>query len=195
MITHYTYCEIESEILQVLESGLSEKLTYHNLEHTRYVLKNVETISRYENISEQETYLIKIAALYHDSGFLNAYANHEKESCKLARKYLKKHKLSSSDIQKISGMILATKIPQKPQNNLEMILADADLEYLGTEQYKYISGKLFKEFQNFNQTMLEEEWLRIQIDFFRQHIYFTNFCIKYRLQQKETNFENLLDKT
>jgi hypothetical protein len=29
-------------------------------------------------------------------------------------------------------MIMATKIPQTPQNKLEEIIADADLEYLGS---------------------------------------------------------------
>ena len=35
------------------------------------------------------------------------------------------------DIEIICGIIMATKIPQRPKNYLEEIICDADLNYLG----------------------------------------------------------------
>lgn len=65
--------------------------------------------------------------------------------CKIATKELKTLDFSDKDIKAICGMIMATKIPQSPKNRLEVILADADLEYLSTSRFKIVSDKLFKE--------------------------------------------------
>ena len=40
-----------------------------------------------------------------------------------------------------SQLILATKVPQKPKNKLEKIICDADLDYLGREDFDNISDK------------------------------------------------------
>jgi hypothetical protein len=71
--------------------------------------------------------------------------NHEAISCQIAEEILVQFDYSPEQIQKIKGMIMATRIPQTPTNHLEEILADADLDYLGRDDFEEISERLFKE--------------------------------------------------
>ena len=64
--------------------GLDPHLTYHCAEHTADVLEQTIRIADEEGIKdERELFLLKVAALYHDTGFLRTYANHEVKSCEI----------------------------------------------------------------------------------------------------------------
>lgn len=183
--------KVYQKIMSRLENNLPSWLHYHSPEHTRYVLDKAILIAGKENVSEEDLLLIKIAAVYHDSGFLISPKNHEKLGCQIAGKELQNHELDARQIQKICGMIMATRIPQKPKTLLEEILADADLEYLGTNKFEEFGNQLYKERLHFHPDMSIEEWNEIQIDFMSNHSYHTNFCIEHRQPKKLANLEKL----
>ena len=89
-----------------------------------------------ENINEKDTELIKMAAMFHDSGFIKKYDDNEVIGCKIAKEFLPEFGYSQEEIETICGMILATHTPQNPKNKLEEVLADADLDYLGRASYQ-----------------------------------------------------------
>jgi hypothetical protein len=89
-------------------------------------------------------------------------------------------------------MIMATQIPQSPENKLEEILADADLEYLGTEAFERTANDLFRELQSINPDLTEEKWLNTQISFIGKHHFFTGFCKENREQTKQVYLQKLL---
>ena len=62
-------------------------------------------------------------------------------------------------------MIMATKIPQSPRNGLEEIICDADLDYLGRDDFYEIGATLFEELKAYNVLQNEREWNRIQVKF------------------------------
>jgi uncharacterized protein len=90
-------------------------------------------------------------------------------------------------------MIMATKIPQLPKNKLEEILADADLEYLGTPDYENKADDLFWEMKYVDPSLTEEKWIRIQISFLQKHRYFTKFCQLNREPVKLTLLNKLVE--
>jgi uncharacterized protein len=137
--------EIENKILKKLKTGLSPSLHYHGFPHTIEVIKNAVYIAEKEGITPDDIHLLKMAALFHDLGFLEAYGGHEAVGCRMAREYLPKYSLSKNDIEEICGMIMATKVPQTPKTLLEKILCDADLLYLGTKDFIKIGNTLFTE--------------------------------------------------
>jgi uncharacterized protein len=185
--------EIYTEVTKYLDSKLPKHLTYHSTEHTKYVVKLAEYIAIKENLSEYDIYLIKVAALYHDMGFIISPKDHEAKSCMIAREELPKYNFNKEEIEKICGMIMATKIPQNPKNKQEEVLADADLEYLGTSKFNEISQKLFEELKHFNKDITEEKWNEIQINFIGNHKYHTRFCKHYKEFRKQKNLKNLAD--
>lgn len=163
------------KIISRLEQELPESLSYHNVHHTKYVVEKSVKLAASENITGRELDLIKIAALYHDTGFLFSYKEHENLGCQIASKDLQESFLDPGEIEKVCGMIAATKIPQRPKNILEKIVADADLFYMGTPNYKKFSEKLYKELKHFDPSINDEKWLKIQVDFLSSHSYHTKY--------------------
>jgi uncharacterized protein len=93
-----------------------------------------------------------------------------------AKIYLPDYGFNTDEINAICGMIMATKIPQTPYNRLEEIIADADLEYLGTNEAETQANLLFQELRNLNPGLHEEHWNQTQLLFLEQHHFFTSYC-------------------
>lgn len=186
--------ELYEKVLRDLEKNLPKFLTYHDLIHTKLVLEKAIFLGKKEQISANELLLLKIAALYHDTGYMVSNENHEIESCRIAERDLPDFGFNSLEIGQICKMIMATKIPQQPQTALEEILADADLEYLGTDEYDFINQKLFLEAQHFRLDLTEKDWLEIQVDFFSNHHYHTEFCIRNREPKKAENLQKIKER-
>jgi uncharacterized protein len=183
---------IYRDFMPKLVHNLPPHLTYHNVAHTKYVIEKAITIGEEENLSEPDLELLKIAALFHDIGYIDKSNNHEEIGCEMVRNNLGKYGLDNREIEKICGMIMATKIPQKPNNLLEKILADADLEYLGTDSYATISKGLYQEILYFNPSLTKQYWIEIQIDFLSKHHFHTDFCINHREPVKQHHLEKLI---
>lgn len=180
------FAEIQHTIYRDILAKLPEHLTYHNLDHTAYVLDQVIFLAKESHVSEEDLHLLKLAALFHDTGFIDNPKNHEEKGCKIAEKYLA-NEYSSDELKKIYGMIMATKIPQSPSNHLENILADADLEYLGTDQFEKIGETLFEELKHFNPDFTVQAWDELQLVFMEKHHYHTEYCRIHREPKKQEN--------
>ena len=183
--------QMETLVVNLLETNISETYLYHNLAHTLYVQEKAIEIGKYEGCTAHELELLSTAALWHDTGYVKTYTDHEEESCILARKNLPEYGFSIGDIDLVCGMIMATKIPQSPKNKLEEILSDADLEYLGTENVEVKAFSLFRELQSLDPLMTAEKWKQMQISFLQQHHFFTDFCKKYREPFKQIYLNRL----
>jgi len=174
------FTTIQQPILLRLERELDPRLGYHNLLHTLDVMKQTEIIAKQEGINDKhDLLLLKTAAAYHDTGFLSVYKGHEEKSCEIATEDLK-NVFGENDIKKICGMIRATKIPQSPNTLFEQIICDADLDYLGRDDFEPISRNLYDEFISFKIIPEDVIWDHIQIRFFESHQYFTKTAIEKR---------------
>jgi predicted metal-dependent HD superfamily phosphohydrolase len=178
--------EIKNRIYEDILEKLPSHLTYHNLNHTAYVLEKAVFLAEQSGVSSSDLELLKLAALFHDTGFIDNPKDHEEKGCKIAESYLTKG-YSQIELDKIYGMIMATKIPQSPSNHLERILADADLEYLGTDLFEQIGESLFTELKHFNPNFTEQAWDELQLVFMQKHFYHTEYCQKHREPKKQEN--------
>lgn len=190
-----SFAQIQQHVMDKLEKGLSPELTYHNVAHTSDVLQHVIEIAEQEGLkNEDELLLLKVSALYHDVGFLNLYSGHEENSCVIASEELEGFGFTKEQIEKICGMIRATKVPQQPQNFLEQIICDSDLDYLGRDDFFTIGEGLYKEFLLQKIVSNETEWNKLQVRFLESHHYFTNSSIQRRQQGKQKNLEQVKAK-
>ncbi|MCT4622323.1 MAG: HD domain-containing protein [Schleiferiaceae bacterium] len=171
-------------ILDKLENSLDPYLYYHGLHHTKDVLSSVEHIALSEGVTEHELNLLKVAAAYHDCGFLVMYKNHEEVSCGIAFEALPRFGFTPDEMETVFGMIKATKVPQSPKNKLEKIICDADLDYLGRDDFEHISDSLYQEFKHWNIVSDFKTWMTIQVNFLENHVYWTDFSKKYRREGK-----------
>lgn len=165
--------EVYTFLIHKLETGLPAYLTYHNVGHTKNVIETVEVLAASEKIDGEELVLLRTAALFHDSGFLQHHEDHEELSCKLARKYLPDYDYTNGQIERICTMIMATKLPQTPADKLSELLCDADLYYIGGNQYHSKANRLFEEYRKFGAVKSTTEWDVRQLEFLSGHHYFT----------------------
>ena len=185
------YFAAKEYILQRLAAELSPHFTYHGIQHTKDVWSCALDLCYRENVQEDARLLVATAALYHDAGFLISLENHEYFGCKLVQKVLPGFGYNHDDITSICGMIQATKIPQTPNNQLEEILCDADLDYLGRPDFYDIGQLLYQELKYLGHLNTEMEWNQLQISFLKQHRYFTKTTQYRRQVAKELHLQEL----
>lgn len=189
------YNSLKESIFQLLGESLPEHLSYHGLHHTRDVLAALEIYLVEEKIDkERDQILPKTGAVLHDCGFSIADQNHEENRVKIARATLGDFGYTHEEIEIVADMILATKVPQRPQSHLEEILCDCDLDYLGKEDFESISMSLFAEWKAYQMVKHPEEFEIKQIRFMESHSYFTEFARKNRDPKKQKTLQLLKEK-
>jgi predicted metal-dependent HD superfamily phosphohydrolase len=167
-------------------------LSYHNSQHTLDVLTQAENIAKLEGITDPEMlFFLKVAALTHDSGFTEVYFNHEEKSCEIMRRELQSYQFPEEKLQFIAELIMATRMPQQPQNHLQQILCDADLDYLGRDDFFEISNRLREELIEFGILKDDKDWDKKQVEFLEAHHYFTKSSQDLR-ESKKQSIINLL---
>lgn len=186
--------KLKNFVIQKLKAELSDKLTYHGVLHTEYVLKSCNQYINRMRIPAYEAYLLRTAAIMHDTGFIWNFENHEEESIKYTRELLPGWNYSTDEIERIIGMIKATKIPQTPTNVLEQIIGDSDLDYLGTSLFYKIANKLYREYLALHKISTEEEWERLQDRFLQNHRYHTPYAKKHREPVKQKYLKEIREK-
>ena len=140
--------EVEKYVTGLLKKELPEGLVYHNLEHTLRVVKQVEIIGINENLSKEEMNIVKIAAWFHDVGYLKKYRGHEVVSIKFATDFLNGKGIDKEIVDRIVECIGSTVVPQFPKDKVSAVLCDADMMHMGMVKYPDIIKKLRTEWKN-----------------------------------------------
>ncbi len=184
----------KEHILERMKRELDPRLEYHSIEHTFDVLNAAIIIAEKEGVSKNELELIKTAAVFHDSGIMETYIGHEEASCRIVRDILPKFGYSEENVEIIANMILTTKLPQNASSFLEQVLCDADLDYLGRDDFFMISLRLFHEWNELDIRHLTiKQWYDLQIEFLSSHKYFTKCAIEMRREKKLENLQQIKD--
>lgn len=178
-------------ILEKLRSELSPKLYYHSVEHVLDVHTQAMAMADTERLSSYEKKLLSTAVYFHDSGFIYQTNGHEERSCEIAEKILPEFGFDSKSIQAVKSLIMATRIPQSPKNLLEEIICDADLDYLGRDDFFDIGNLLFRELCDLGVLKNEEQWNKLQIQFLESHHYFTAYAKINRDKKKERHLNTI----
>lgn len=180
--------------LKRLEKELAPTLSYHSLWHTRdEVTIHVERIARQEGLIGEALMLVRTAAYFHDIGFVRQTANHESLSANIAAQVLPSFGYGVAHIQIICGIIMATRVPQRPENRLEEILADADLDVLGRADFRVRNHALRAELAAAGLSTTDRAWYSSQLHFLQSHRYFTAAQREARDAQKQLNMAWLAD--
>ena len=159
-----------------LLQNLPDGLYYHNLRHTIDVVESALHIAATEAITNpHDLCLLETAAWLHDTGFAYTYTGHEAESCRLAKSWLPNWGAAATEVEMVCELILATRIPQRPQTKLQEILCDADLDYLGRSDFETIANGLYKEWLAVGFVQSESDFQLKQLNFIKQQQYFTAF--------------------
>ena len=185
------FTDIQEVVLDKLERELPDFLFYHNVKHTVDVVTEVELIGWAEGCSDEEILLLKTAALFHDAGHTVSYDDHEFQGTILAREMLPSYGYTITQIEKICGIIMSTRLPPRPSSLLEQIICDSDLDYLGRSDFIPVSNTLFEELKAQGKITDINDWNKIQVKFISGHQYFTATARRLREVNKKLQIERI----
>ena len=176
-----------------LDKKVNKLFVYHTLDHTSEVLRCAETIANQYNISDDDKFALMLAVWFHDTGYSEGVPmGHEEKSQSIAEEFLTQHKVEDQIINKVKNCIMATKMPQTPTNDIQRIICDADLDYLGRDDFFEIGDTLRREFLHYKIVSDNNTWEKLQLKFLQNHKYHTKASQKQREPFKQQNLSKLL---
>ncbi|WP_411274186.1 Pycsar system effector family protein [Daejeonella sp.] len=179
--------EAAEYVFNLFKDKLPGDYVYHNYNHTAETVKACKKLSKSYNLTSRDYEVLLLAALFHDAGYVNAYDNHEEESVKFMKEYLKGN-YADEDIKEIESLILSTKYRTVPDGSLQEILHDADYINLGNKSFEHRADLLRIEWERILQkTYSEEEWAKIQLQFLLDTQFKTEYAVLNYNEQKEEN--------
>lgn len=177
MIENGIVQEVKEYVTGMLSRELPEHMTYHSMNHTFDVVASANEIANKQELTLDELEILNIAAWFHDVGYTESFEDHETKGAELARSFLEEQSYPEDKIKRVEGCIMATQMPQQPQNKLEQILCDADLLHLARSDYFKKADLLHQEIQSTKLcTISEKDWLKMNQDFLNNHCFFTDYA-------------------
>lgn len=169
--------EVKVYVSDLLSQQLSEDMTYHSIHHTIDVVRCANEIAERQDFSEEELEILNVAAWFHDVGYTKGSEEHEQQGAALARQFLENKEYDPDRIERVVSCIMATRMPQNPQNALEKTLCDADLMHLAEEDYFNKAWLLHQEIEKTKFcTIPEDKWLEMNQEFLKSHCFFTDYA-------------------
>jgi predicted metal-dependent HD superfamily phosphohydrolase len=168
------------------------ELYFHNLDHTRFIVKAVREIAEHSKLVKKELIVVEIAAWFHDIGYLENSKEHKQNSAKMARAFLEQENTTEAIIKRITDLIMSTRLCQHPANPLEEILCDANFYYLSKSSFLLKNELLRRETEFLSGVEIcAEKWIRDSIKLMETHQYFTAWCRSALTEKKEKNLVKL----
>ena len=170
-------------------------MLYHGIAHTRdEVVPAVERLAGLEGIRGESLDVLLSAAWFHDIGYVEQATHHELIGARMAVQVLPSFGYSDREVEIVRWAILATALPQSPTSLLEEILADADLDVLGREDFMQRNQDLRGELVLLGKEFTDEQWYTRQLQFVEEHQYFTASARASRNAQKSLNIAVLKNR-
>lgn len=184
----------EKFVFDLFKNKLDQSFLYHNHTHTERVLRSTREIIDNTEVSESDAEVLELAALFHDTGYVNTCDGHEEESVKIATAFLKDNNVDAEKIEAINACIMDTKFKDKPHSKLGKIIRDADASHFGKKYFNEASAFLRKELEI--QKIKEyspTEWLDENIKVLsKNHQFYTDYALKNWQPRKEKNLAKLI---
>jgi predicted metal-dependent HD superfamily phosphohydrolase len=187
--------EAEIYVRDLLDNELSEDCLFHTVKHTMDVVRNAEIIGDYSNLCEECKNVLRIAALFHDVGYIDSYEDHEVESAAHASRFLNSKNVQESIIKQVVESILATKMPQQPKDDISKVLCDADLMNMTFDDYFEQIDLMRQEWKKTGKAKLNtQEAYKTSLEFFRSHQYHSEYGEKILQPKKEKTESKIKSK-
>ena len=195
MDNHKIEKRIEEHVTGLYEQMQSPALAYHNLAHTKSVVKNSQEIAAYYKISDKEMLVLITAAWFHDTGHLfTEPEKHEAMSCDIMKKFMKDQVEDEKLIEEIEACIMATKFPRNPKYLLQEIICDADTYHFGTKDFKETNKNALEESRFRKGDTDPVNFNKGTIKLLISHSFYTGYCKELLTKRKNKNLRNLEKK-
>ena len=156
--------DLEEKVFGTILPDLPGYLHFHRIEYAQKVYNQSFLLCRAEEVEQEDRLLVRTAALMLYTGLTQSFHNYENRSSVIAREILPDFKYSEIQIDRISNLILATKQPFHPHNQLEKILIDVKMEYIGRPDYTTRIKLLFQELKEAGSNINGQQFKKQQLE-------------------------------
>lgn len=213
MYSHNIVQEAYEYVLSLLKDTKENGYCFHNLDHTLEVYERAIYICNKENINDELSELVKLWALFHDTGFLYQYDNNEPMARNLLEKFSKKkdwgfqerlnfsplvndflmyYNYPHDKLEIVNNLILATMPYLKPNNILESIIKDSDMDNVWREDFFEKWSLIRQELKNIKWIEYTDlQWAKNVYSLMRNFQYWTTTQINERWKKYWENMETL----
>jgi len=183
----------EHYVSTLLKEKLPSTFVYHNFNHTVGVVQAVIKIAKYQQVSDEDTKKLLIAAWFHDTGYIHGTEKHEASSVQIVTTFLKEQNCDEQFILDVSNLIMATVFMHQPQNELEQIIRDADYFHFANDNYLTICEFLREEWQSTcKKSFTDLEWSKENLLMLTQkQQFYTPFALTFWQPIKEKNINRI----
>jgi predicted metal-dependent HD superfamily phosphohydrolase len=173
----------------------SKKFSFHSLKHIIRTVNAVQSIAEHSKTNKSDLEMLKLAAWFHDIGFLESPDNHEEISAQIVENFLTKYNYPTEKINKVKGCIIATNLTLEPKNELEYIIRDADVIHLGKKSFFKRNAEFRKEIENVSgKAFTDIEWYEFDLKFLNKHKYYTAFAKENLVSRKNEHIKQIQSK-
>ncbi|WP_323787049.1 Pycsar system effector family protein [Psychroserpens sp.] len=183
----------ETFVFELLKNELDQTYLYHNYKHTERVLKSIREIIKNTELSKEDALILELAALFHDTGYIEGADNHEEKSVEIVTKFLKEQDVEKTIIESVGKCIMETKFKEEPTTKLGKIIRDADASHFGKKYFSEASEFLRKELElRHINTYSPTEWRNENIKVLaKKHQFYTDYALKNWQPTKDKNLSKL----
>jgi predicted metal-dependent HD superfamily phosphohydrolase len=147
-------------VRRMFRQRLPAWVVYHSFNHTVRTVAAAESIGKRTALGVEELDILRLAAWFHDTGYLTCHRGHEEKSAAVAVPFLRARSVPERTIDRVVRCILATRMPQKPRSVLERVLCDADMVSLGTTDFFMLDRRMKREVERRERRVIPVlEWL------------------------------------
>lgn len=162
----------EAYVQETLASGLKPGIVFHDFRHANQVRKAVLTLSFDARLSKKDSHLLEISALFHDIGYIDGQKDHEFRGAGMAADFLEAQGMNEDDVDRVVLLIRSTQMDSELLDPLAIYLRDADLSYLGREDFWERVALFRKEIESSTtEAFSDREWWDFNLKFFNRHQY------------------------
>ena len=188
--------QLRTHVTWLFQTNKDQRFLYHNYNHTEQVVENTVKLANHYQLSDQDFFIVLSAGWFHDIGYLFSTTDHEAKGIALCTAFLEEKGVSQDVLDKISGCIMATKMPQSPVGLLQEIVCDADLFHLGTNSFRERNKLMRKEAQAISGKKIDKDlWREKTIGLLNMHHYHTGYGKEILNQKKSENLALLEDQS
>jgi predicted metal-dependent HD superfamily phosphohydrolase len=183
----------ENFVFSLCKDKLSPDYIYHNFNHTLRVVNNAKTIIKEEEISDEDAEMVIIAALFHDTGYIEGPYGHEERGADIARDFLIDNGYPEDKANQVARLIKMTKLAAEPETNLDKVIRDADCAHFADKNFSTLSELLREEWRlTEGKSFTDLEWaLGNRKMLMQEHRFYTDYGKKELQLLKEENIAKL----
>ena len=177
----------EEYVFNLFKEKLPPDHVYHNYKHTFQTVKACREIANTYSLTSRELEVLLLAAIFHDTGYIETYEGHEEVSVRFFNDFIKGD-YPLEDIKRVEELILSTKPGTVPDGTLQEILHDADYINIGKKKFVQRAELLRIEWERLlNKTYSDLDWAEIQLNFLVSTSFVTEEAIVKFDDQREIN--------